>query len=240
MKTIVLGIAGIILSLSALADSLDAPVVKEGDTWTYRNTHEKGTDWNQTRDEIKVSRATSSTIYFAQKQADSTQAVKEAFSGADWSRIRDINGKETVVNKPLSFPLSAGKKWEVQYTEQHPNKLHKFEQFDSKYSVIGYEQIEVPAGKFNALKIEVEGNWVAEKEPAQAVISSAATTASGTSMATEVRKTNEDVVTGRLYKAFWYVPEVKRWVKSVEEYYSNGGVRSERTTSELESFKFNK
>jgi hypothetical protein len=240
MKTIVLGIAGIIFSLSALADTLDAPVVKEGDTWTYRNTHEKGTDWNQTRDEIKVSRATSSTIYFAQKQADSTQSVKEAFSGADWSRIRDINGKEIVVNKPLSFPLSIGKTWNVQYTEQHPNKAHKYEQIDTKYTVVGYEQIEVPAGKYNALKIEVEGKWVAEKEPAQAVVTGTESTKSGTSMTTEVRKTDADIVTGRLYKAFWYVPEAKRWVKSIEEYYSSGGVRNERTTSELESFKFNK
>jgi hypothetical protein len=30
---------------------------------------------------------------------------------------------------------------------------------------------------------------------------------------------------------------VKRWVKSVEEYYSSGGVRNERYSEELESFK---
>jgi hypothetical protein len=52
-----------------------------------------------------------------------------------------------------------------------------------------------------------------------------------------VQNTTERQVTGRLYKAFWYAPEVKRWVKSVEEYYSNGGVRNERYTQELESFK---
>jgi hypothetical protein len=44
-------------------------------------------------------------------------------------------------------------------------------------------------------------------------------------------------VSGRTYKAFWYVPEVRRWVKSVEEYYGSGGVRNERYTAELESFK---
>ena len=43
--------------------------------------------------------------------------------------------------------------------------------------------------------------------------------------------------TGRTYKAFWYVPEVGRWVKSVEEYYSSNGVRNERYTTEVESFK---
>lgn len=50
-------------------------------------------------------------------------------------------------------------------------------------------------------------------------------------------ETREETVSGRTYKAFWYVPEVKRCVKSVEEYYAHGGVRSESYTSELESFK---
>jgi hypothetical protein len=45
------------------------------------------------------------------------------------------------------------------------------------------------------------------------------------------------VATGRLYKAFWYVPEIGRWVKSDEEYYGSNGVRTQRFTSELESFK---
>jgi hypothetical protein len=84
----------------------------------------------------------------AVKASGSTQSPKEVFAGLDWSRVRDIDGKETVVNKPFSFPLSVGKAWEVRY-----------------------------------------------------------------------------------------VPEVRRWVKSVEEYYGNGGVRNERYTGELESLK---
>ena len=49
--------------------------------------------------------------------------------------------------------------------------------------------------------------------------------------------TTDRTVAGRTYKAFWYVPEVRRWVKSVEEYYGSGGVRNERYTDELESFQ---
>ena len=41
---------------------------------------------------------------------------------------------------------------------------------------------------------------------------------------------------GRLYKAFWYVPAVKRWVKSVEEYYSANGQRTSSYRDELVSF----
>ena len=62
-------------------------------------------------------------------------------------------------------------------------------------------------------------------------------TAAATSMQTEVRKVRAEPVEGRTYKAFWYVPSQRRWVKSVEEYYSSNGVRSERYTTELESSK---
>jgi len=228
------------LSWNCLAQSLDLPPVKAGDTWKYRTTTEKGANgWTQTDDEITVSRVTSTSIYFSSKQSGSTQPARDQIAGLDWSRLRDVNGKETVVNQPLSFPLTAGKSWNVEYTEQHPNKAHKFEQWQNAFKVVGYETVEVPAGRFNAVKIESEGHWTAELEPAQTVVQGAQSAASGTTMVTEVKKTTATPVTGRTYKAIWYVPEVRRWVKSVEEYYGNGGVRNERYTGELASFKLN-
>ena len=226
------------VSVSVWAEGVNAPTVKAGDTWTYKTTTEKGpSGWNQARDETTVSRVTSSSIYFTVKPSGSTQPEKELFAGTDWSRVRDIDGKETVINRPLSFPLSAGKAWEVHYTEQHPNKTFKSEEWNNKYTVVGYESIEVPAGKFKALKIEAEGRWTAELEPTQTVVQGAQSNADGTSMVTQTQKTTDKTVSGRTYKAFWYVPEVKRWVKSVEEYYGSGGVRNEKYTGELESFK---
>ena len=35
-------------------------------------------------------------------------------------------------------------------------------------------------------------------------------------MMTQVQNTTPKETSGRTYKAFWYVPEVKRWVKSVQ------------------------
>ena len=54
---------------------------------------------------------------------------------------------------------------------------------------------------------------------------------------TEALAVAADKVSGRTYRAFWYVPELKRWAKAVEEYYGANGVLMERTSSELESFK---
>jgi hypothetical protein len=229
---------GLALSFNCLAQSIDLPPVKAGDTWKYRNTTEKGANgWTQSYDEIAVYRVTSSSIYFTMKQSGSTQPGKDLIAGADWSRLRDVNGTETVVGRPLSFPLSPGKTWEVQYTEQHPNKLHKFEKWNTKFTVVGFETVEVPAGKFKALKIEGEGHWTAELEPTQTVVQGAQSAENNTTMVTQVQKTSAIPATGRTYKAFWYAPEAKRWVKSVEEYYGNGGVRSDRFTTELDSFK---
>lgn len=238
MRIIAAALLGAVFSSITFAQSIEKPLFKAGDTWMYRNTTEKGQDgWNQTHDEITVSRVTASSIYYTSKQSGSTQAPLELISGTDWSRVRNVNGKEIVVNKPLTFPLSVGRTWELQYTEQHPNKAHRYEQWSSTYKVVGFETVEVPAGKFSALKIEAEGKWVAQMEPANTVVQGAQSSQNSTTMVTQVQKTTADTVTGRTYKAFWYAPEVKRWVKSVEEYYGSNGVRNERYAAELESFK---
>ncbi|WP_295952666.1 hypothetical protein [Rhodoferax sp.] len=184
-------------------------------------------------------RATSTSIYYQTKQEGSTQPPREAVAGIDWSRVRDVNGKETVVNRPLAFPLTVGKTWNLDYTEQHPNKGHKTETFHNKYTVIGYESIQVPAGTFNALKIEAEGRWEAEIEPSQSTLATTQAMQNTTVAVAQVTKTLAATATGRTYKAFWYAPEVKRFVRTEEEYYSNGGIRNERYTSELEAFTQN-
>lgn len=240
MKRITYWLTVLLVSAQGLAHAQDIalPTIKAGDSWTYRITTEKGANgWNQTRDDISVSRVTASAIYFTSKQSGSTQAPLELLAGRDWSRMRDVNGKETLVNRPLAFPLSTGKTWDLLYEERHPNKAHKLEKWDNKFTVIGYENVDVPAGKFKALKIESEGKWMADLEPTQTVVQGAQAGQSGATMISQVQRVAEATVSGRTYKAFWYVPEIKRWVKSVEEYYGTGGVRNERYTAELESFK---
>jgi hypothetical protein len=240
MKWIAMGCLCAAWALPALAQSVNAPTFKAGDTWTYKITTEKGNaGWTQNHEVSTVSRATPSSIYFQTKQEGSTQPPRELVSGIDWSRMRDVNGKETVVNRPLSFPLTVGKTWELDYTEQQPNKAHKAETFHNKYTVIGYESIQVPAGTFNALKIEAEGRWDAEIAPSQSAVATTQATQNGTVAVAQVSKTLATTATGRTYKAFWYVPEIKRFVRTEEEYYNNGGVRNERYTSELESFTLN-
>ena len=240
MKTIriILLLISMAVPLLSRAESTSAPVLKPGDTWTYINTVETAPNgWRQTHDEIVVMRTTSDHVYFETKQAGTSQAAIEVVSGADWSRSRNVNGTQTVINQPLSFPLTIGKTWQVKYTEAHPNVKHDSESFDTRYKVIGPESVKVPAGTFDAIKIEAEGDWTAQTAPVRAAASGTVTNEAGTTVVSQTRNATPVTATGRLYKAFWYVPEVGRWVKSVEEYYGSTGVHNQRFSSELESFK---
>jgi hypothetical protein len=57
--------------------------------------------------------------------------------------------------------------------------------FDRTATVRGWETVEVPAGSFRALRLDIEGAW--ERVDVKA--------------------------SGRSRTTMWYVPEVKRWVK---------------------------
>lgn len=237
-KTIILLSCLIFPTLVSAGETIESPFVKPGDSWVYITTTEKGQSvWSQKHDELKVIHASATSILLAIKENGSTQPPKEQLVGKDWSRFRNINGQETVVSRPLLFPLKEGKSWVTDYSEDHPNKEHKREQFHTDYSVVGWENIEVPAGHFKAIKIEAEGHWKAELESSVNVISSTQAKQSGSTIVMQSQKVPQRLATGRIYKAFWYVPEVKRFVKFIEEYYDAGGIRNERYTNELESFK---
>jgi hypothetical protein len=224
--------------LPALAQSVAAPTLKAGDTWTYVDTIETAPNgWRQMHDEVSVARTTSDHIYLETKQVGSSQPSKEMIADADWSRERNVNGTQVVVNRPLAFPLSTGKTWELQFTEAHPNDKFDSQTRDTKFKVVDTETVEVPAGKFQAIKIEAEGQWTAQLAPSQAVSQNVLNNQSGTTLLTQTHRTGSQQVSGRLYEAIWYVPEIGRWVKSVEETYASNGVRSQRITGELESFK---
>lgn len=221
-----------------MAESITAPKLEAGDTWTYVDTVETGANgWRQTHDVVTLERVTDSHLYIAAKQAGATTNGNETIVGSDWSRAREFDGDDVVVNRPLAFPLSTGKDWKLEYTEPHPNAKLSSATWTINYKVVGSDDIEVPAGKFHALKIEAEGDWRGQIAPANTVVQSAQTQAGQATLFTHAQHTAPGTTSGHIYKAFWYVPEVGRWVKSVEEYYGSNGVRSERYTGELESFK---
>lgn len=237
MRIAVFLTVGMVISGSVWAQSASEPAIVANDSWVYKHTTEKGTGFLQTRVEITVERSGNGSVVIASKPAGSNVAPVEVMTNDDWSRARSVNGHQTVVNKPFNFPLRIGKTWTVEYIENNPNRVHTSEHFTSHYKVVGWEDVTVAAGTFHALKIEADGDWQAAIAPAVTAGSTARVDAQGSIGVVATNRVQASTAEGRTYKAFWYVPEVKRWVKSVEEYYSSGGVRNERFSDELESYK---
>jgi hypothetical protein len=220
------------------AEEVPRPLIKPGDTWTYRLTTQiRGAPFREERNDLLVTRVTPSSIYYSLRPTGTQVTPQERFTTNDWGRVRTIDGKEVLISQPITFPLEVGRTWDVQFTDPHPgNRGHTWEKVDGRYTVVGMEPVEVPAGKFNALKIEREGHWTAELAPRQAVVQAAQSSSNGVAASTQIRKVTPEIISGRQYTAYWYAPEVKRWVKSVSEIYDTGGKRSEFRSEELESF----
>ncbi len=223
--------------LTGVAHAQPAPAIAENDTWTYQNTVEVGTNWRQTREELTVDHAGSGSIAITDKTVGSSGPPHQIVVNSDWSRARSVDGHQTTVNQPMDFPLRPGKTWTIEYTETNPNREHTSEHYRSPYKVLGWEMVTVPAGTFRAMKIECEGEWSAAIAPAVTAGSVARVDGRGATTVVQTNRIQPTTVSGRTYKAFWYVPEVKRWVKSVEEYYSSGGSRTSSYKDELLSYK---
>ncbi len=239
MQKIWIAAAAALCANIAHAQTIAQPVLQPQDTWTFRRTTEtrpepgaRYTSW------ARCCAIPASTMLIQNKEMDSPTPPREILIDSDWSIFRSLAGKETVVHRPFTFPMSIGKTWDLEFTDDHPNnKNHKSETRKLRYRVVGWEDVEVPAGKFKALKIEADGSWSGEIAPHTTASIANQAGAQGTTAVAQTVNVKAETVTGRLYQAYWYAPDVKREVKSVEENYDTNGLRSARWTNELESYK---
>ena len=227
-------IALISLAAPAPAETVRAPHLAPGDSWTYADGNLLKAGTRTTHDTMTLARADKSGIVVEIHPVGTPGPGAERLMGADWSRVRSVNGRQITVNQPLAFPLSPGKAWRVAYVEFNPSDhRHTREAWDMTMKVKGWESVEVSAGSFRALKIEGDGTWTADT--AASIVVARGRAPDGR-VVTSAQRNVPITVSGRYFKAFWYVPEVHRWVKSEEDYYDSNGVRTGHATSELEAF----
>jgi hypothetical protein len=104
---------------------------------------------------------------------------------------------------------------------------------ETPYRVVGWEDVETPAGKFKTLKIEAKGTWIGD---VVARVRTDVAIAANNGVAQTAR---QDIVQGaqraegRVYNVVWYAPEIKRWVKSLDETYNSNGEVSRREEDSL-------
>lgn len=229
-----------ISSALVMAQSIGQPQMRVGDSWLFQQTLQTPKEgWKQARFQLEVSRITPSRIYYSVTQLGLNRAPLELIAGHDWSVSKSVNGKETIVTRPLDFPLKPGKDWKVELEEKENlgNDNRKSRSSSLLYQVVGLESVEVPAGKFKAWKIEAEGNWMEIKPPVSSSSLQTQTMADQVVAVAAVKKSGETTVTGRIYEAVWYSPETKNYVKYVKERFDPSGVRYFSEVKELISFK---
>lgn len=182
-------LALLLLAVPSLsAGQTDAPVrrpeIRVGDSWTYRSTNVGAPG---TRDvEIQVSFVDDKAILLVSTGKSDDKEVDSSWT-SDWNAVSSPGG---LIFRPHSglfrFPLRIGDKYEVKYELFRPRMNAPDSSVTGSATVVGWETAEVPAGKFRAIRIELD-SFV---QPVVGV----------------TRPFRRQVT-------FWYAPEVRRWVK---------------------------
>lgn len=148
-----LAFAALVGSVAAAQDapkSADVPTVKVGDRWKYdesdRRTGIKGTD--------VIRQVTAVTATQIEGTENNSKLVMTPELSIMESSISVFSGEA----KTLSFPLEVGKKWA--YKTSFSNKTNGNKgRWQLEATVVAIERIKVPAGEFDAFKVEYKGFW---------------------------------------------------------------------------------
>jgi hypothetical protein len=172
-----------ILSAGQTSTRIVKPEIRVGDSWTYRSTNllEPGTIEHESR----VSFVDDKVILLVSTRKGDGKEFDSSWT-TEWNALADYSGRMFRPHSGLlRFPLRIGEKHDFAnelvrprvYTDLHTTTT-------GTVTVAGWDTVEVPAGKFRAIKVVVEGEGRTDFYRPYAVQTS-----------------------------IWYVPEVRRWVK---------------------------
>jgi len=134
--------------------AVPAPKIAEGDSWTYR-VHDGFTRLPREDQRFVVDRVGGGRIEVAGavERGDGAQVYDLEWN---WLR-RAATDLQTFVYSPaypaFAFPLAPGKSWHAKVTATDPRDGRRFPVWIDG-AVLGWERVKVPAGEFDALKIE--------------------------------------------------------------------------------------
>ena len=142
---------------------IETPVLHAGDTWTYRN--EDGRRWRQTYDKVTEDglvrgRGPKANVEY---YYDHTHTLRKVWSKGQWVTAPTPDFWD--IGKPiLQFPLTPGSGWV--YTTPASDDYGMT--FVRRHTVVGCEQVTVPAGTFVAVRIDV--SQIQSNRPANAAM----------------------------------------------------------------------
>ena len=161
------------------------PWVEPGDCWTYRasNVFGPGNELHS----LCVNFVDHKTILATSTRKSDGKEVDSTWT-REWNAVSSYTG---FIYRPsagfFQFPLEIGQKFTSKFDVLRPRSDVVLSHVEVLSEVLGWEDVEVPAGKFRALKIESKS--VSRRSDGK-----------GGAVRTII---------------FWYEPEVRRWVKFV-------------------------
>ena len=202
-------LAAALLAACATPPGSDAllarPEVKPGDRWSYSAINHLTSAPGESY-EVRATFADGNVIMGVATWEDAaegdvswTAEWNAVVSSTDGMGMFDRVGVFDPHSALFKFPLRVGASWNSVYEVQLPRRNDLRVRHERTVRVAGYEDVEVPAGRFRALKLVAEGTY---------------------------RRLDFTRASGSTRTAVWYVPAVKRWVKLThEEFSGTGGTR---------------
>ena len=162
------------------------PEVKVDDRWVYRLTDKRRKPPSMIY-EMRVSFVDARAIH-AVIERQGGQREADATWTREWNAVVAPDEGVVEVEKGMfQFPLSPGQQYAAAWDMRRPRAGAFHVRHERRVTIVGWEEVEVPAGKFRALKIQADGHF----------------------------RRIDKVASDEARNTFWYVPQVKRWVKSV-------------------------
>ena len=168
----------------AQAQDVQRPDVKAGDSWTFRRVEYE----TNAVTAVFVTRATFANDRVIQLVSNRQGGEKEIDSifTAEWNQVSSANSGIFEPHQDIfRFPLRPGNTHEARYEVKFPQQGAYHVRHERKVRVVGWEEIEVPAGRFRALRVESQGSF----------------------------QRLDRSLSGTAKEVMWYAPEVKRYVK---------------------------
>jgi hypothetical protein len=170
---------------AAQADAqVPRPEVKVGDRWVYQRM-DYASGEPRGRYELRVVLAERGVIHIVSSRGEAEQRESDLTYTADWNAVSEHGRLYTPHSGWFKFPLRVGARHRAAFEVLNPRTLTS-SKAERDVTVVGWEEVTVPAGKFRALKLVSEGRYQRLDHASRV-------------------GTSRDVI--------WYVPEIRRWAK---------------------------
>lgn len=179
------------------------PEIRVGDMWSFRVVN-NWTGAETFRGQAIVEAVVNGVVI---ERADYPGGERDSHWTTEWNSVSSVDGSNYAPHwSVFHFPLVIGASRDVEFDNTSRRGYWKYK---AKVTVAGWEDVEVPAGRFRALRIVQDVQWFRQDQARD----------------------------GTAKRVFWYVPRVKRWVKYTYEDRDRRTGPYAKTMIELVGFK---